>query len=95
MDIHEKINLKVRFGASDTLNKRYTGMEVADIYIRMLQIPVGKYDVISENPNLFVHKHVIGRFFTYRISSDPVNEFTRANSIRAGQCGIKMIFITK
>lgn len=96
MKIHKKINFKACYPEIDKHEIIKNGYRV-DVTHKLKNVNQlsTEYDVISENPNLFVHKHTKGSYFTYRISDDKNNEFSGFKNceyaIRAGIFGIKII----
>ena len=98
LNLNQKITLKgITTNVCLLINSGYDICEISTDY--SLQIP-NKFDIISLNPELFVHKYTRGGYFTYRISSSEKCEFTYdANygkyKIRAGERGIIKILKTE
>ena len=99
MNINKKITLKgLTANIPLLLSSNYCLCEVS--CAPQLQIPVNKFDVVSINNNLFVHKHIIGSYFTYRVSSSKTDEFFYNENygdykLRSGSNGIITVLNTK
>lgn len=101
MNINQKIQLKgLTSNLSLLIQTNYSICELEES-VGLLQIQNKKYDVISTNHNLTVHKHVIGDYFTYRVSS--FNDFKyrfekdiyEKEYIRHGSHGVRFVLKIK
>ena len=100
MNIHKKINFKQLYhqiSKIEILKSKYI-LNVTDEMKLCTHLHID-YDVISDNPKLFIHKTINGAYFTYRVSDSPANEFSvvkgQEYKLRAGMMGIKIIYSPK